>query len=88
MMQDTSIESFMDILPDLGSMQNMVYNVVKAYPGSSNLDISRIMQKPINSVTPRVKELRDKGLVVLSHYKTDRVTGRRMMCWMAAPIPC
>jgi len=81
MIQSTSLEAYYDLLPDLGSMQNMIFNVIKLYPGVSNLDISRILDKPINSITPRVKELRTLDLVVFSHYKKDRITNRRMMCW-------
>ena len=89
MIQETSIDSWVQLQPELGTMQNMVYNIIKIYPGSSNLDISRIIKKPINSVTPRVKELRDKGLVIKSHTKTDRITNRKVMCWTAVPMhPC
>ena len=55
--------------------------MIKTYPHSSNIDISRIIDKPINSITPRVLELRNKGLVIFSHYKKDRITKRRVMCW-------
>jgi Mn-dependent DtxR family transcriptional regulator len=79
--QDTSLEAYKILQPKLGSMQNMIYNFLKVYPGSSNLDISRMLQKPINSITPRVKELRCMGLVRFSHYKTDVITNRKVMCW-------
>ena len=81
MIQSTSLEAYKVLQPELGTMQNMIYNILKVYPNSSNLDISRITHKPINSVTPRIKELRDKGLVIFSNYKKDRVTKRRVMCW-------
>ena len=81
MIQETSLEAYSDIAPELGTMQNMVYNVLKVYPDSSNHDLSRILSKPINSVTPRVKELRDKGLVVCSGHKTDEITSKRVMTW-------
>jgi len=86
MIQNTSIDAWVELQPELGTMQNMIFNIIKIYPGSSNLDISRITDKPINSVTPRVKELRDRGLVILSHYKTDRITNRKVMCWTAVPM--
>lgn len=81
MIQSTSLEAYLEIQPELGSMQNMVYNLIKVYPGVSNIDISRMLRKPINSITPRVKELRDKGLVVCCGHKHDRITHRRMMKW-------
>lgn len=81
MIQDTSLDAYLGLLPELGSMQNMVFNLLKVYPDSSNHDISRLLCKPINSITPRVKELRDKGLVFFSSYKVDSITGKRVMCW-------
>ena len=86
MIQETSLEAYRALQPELGSMQNMIYNILKTYPGLSNLDISRIIKKPINSVTPRVNELRKMGLVILSHHKKDRITRRRVMCWK--PVYC
>jgi len=83
MMQETSIEAFYDLLPSLNEMHRLFYNLLKVYPGASNHDLSRISGKPINTVTPRVNELRKKGLVVFSHHKTDRITKRRVMCWIA-----
>jgi len=77
----TSIEAYHSLLPSLSSRQSLVYNVIKMYPGSSNLDLCRIMDIPINSVTPRVKELRELGLVVCIGTKQDRVTKRSCMVW-------
>ena len=84
MIQETSFEAFYDILPTLNERHTLFYNLLKLYPGCSNHDLSRISQLPINSVTPRVNELRKKGLVVFSHHKTDRITKRRVMCWVVA----
>jgi len=84
MIQETSIESYYDMLPHLNNMHNMFYNLLKVYPGCSNNDLSRISNHKINVVTPRVNELRKRGLVKFSHYKTDRITKRRVMCWVVA----
>ena len=81
MIQNTSLEAYKVLQPELGKMQVMIYNVLKVYPNSSNHDISEILDKPINSITPRVKELRDKGLVICTSHKTDPSTNRRVMCW-------
>jgi len=82
LIQETSLEAFESIQMELGERQRQFYNLIKLYPGVSNHDLSRIAQLPINSVTPRVNELRRKGLVVFSHYKQDRVTNRRVMTWV------
>ena len=72
MIQPTSLEAYNILKPQLGERQKQVYNVIKLYPGVCNLDIRRITSIPINSVTPRVKELREKGLVIQNGYKIDR----------------
>ena len=81
MIQDISLEAYEVLQPNLGKLQNMIYNVLQIYPDSSNHDLSQITKKPINTVTPRVKELRDKGLVICSGYKIDNITHKRVMCW-------
>ena len=81
MIQETSLEAFYDVKYKLGDMQRMILNIIKVYPGVSNKDISCICNLPINSVTPRVKELRAMGFVDFCRYKIDRRTGKRVMTW-------
>jgi len=81
MIQVTSLESFMEILPELGELQGIVYNAIKTYPGLSNREIANVIGKPINCVTPRVKELRNMGLVVNIGIKFDEYTNRNVMIW-------
>ena len=81
MIQETSLEAYQVLIPELGELQETVYNTIIEHPGMSNHDIARYLQWEINRVTPRVKELRDKGLVWFSHYKEDSLTSRRVMCW-------
>jgi len=81
MIQSTSLEAFYSIIGELGQRQQEIFNAIQKYKSVSNLDLSRLLQLPINSVTPRVKELRDKGLVVCNGYKIDRITNRRMKTW-------
>ena len=81
MIQQTSVEAYKSILPELGLMQQTVYDAIIEHPGMSNHDISRYLHIEINKITPRVKELRDYGLVSFSHYKKDAITNRRVMCW-------
>jgi len=87
MIQSTSLEAYYDIMPSLSKRQNMVYNIIKLYPGVSNLDISRILCVPINSITPRVYELRMYNLVKFSHKKRDRITGKSCRCWIIQENP-
>ena len=81
MIQDTSLEAYHSIEDELNSRQYQIWGMLKHYRSLSNLEISRILGIPINCVTPRVKELRNMGLVVFSHKKKDRITGRNVMVW-------
>jgi len=81
MIQETSLEAYKVLIPELGNLQETVYNCIIEHPGMSNHDIARYLGWEINRVTPRVKELRDKGLVIVSHHKTDGITSRRVICW-------
>ena len=81
MIQVTSLESFMEILPELGELQGIVYNTIKSHPGLSNREIANIIGKPINCVTPRVKELRNMNLVVNIGIKFDKYTNRNVLIW-------
>ena len=81
MIQPTSLEAYKILIPELGIRQQQIYDIITEHNHISNLDISRISKLPINSVTPRVKELRDKGLVIQCGFKRDHITQRKMMCW-------
>lgn len=81
MIQKTSLEAFEVLKPDLNHLQRVIYNVLKIYPDMSNHDLCFVTNKPINCITPRVKELRDKGLVVCSGSKKDEFTHKRVMVW-------
>lgn len=76
----------MVLKPDLNRLQNIVFDVIKRCPGVCNHEISVILCRPINTITPRVNELRKKGLVVFSHYKVDRNSNMRVMSWK--PVTC
>jgi len=82
--QPTSLEAYTEMLFELGERQQTILETIKQYPNVSNHDLARILQWEINTVTPRVKELRDMGYVMENGDKTDRLTGRRVMKWITA----
>ena len=81
MIQQTSIEAYKSIQPHLGQRQEIIYDTIQQHPNVSNHDLSRILGLEINTITPRVKELRDFGLIRYSMIKEDRITGKAVMCW-------
>jgi hypothetical protein len=80
MIRDTSIQSYRDVLGELSSRQQEVYDFIKAHGSVCNLDISDGLQKPINEVTPRVCELRTMKLVVEDGKRSCR-TGKKVYFW-------
>ena len=85
MIQETSLEAFYDVKTKLGDMQRMILNIIKTYPNVSNHEISNIIDKPINCITPRTKELRNMGFVTQGTVKIDRQTNKKVMTWVAVP---
>ena len=76
--QITSLKAYADVLETLGDRQIQVYKAIKDLRSANNLMIAERVGLPINSVTPRVKELRDLGVVRAHHKaycpKTQRLT--------------
>ena len=81
MIQKTSLEAYRILEPQLGFHQETVYTMIEQNPNCCNHDLSSLIGWEINRVTPRVKELRDKGLIICSGHKMDLSTNRRVMKW-------
>lgn len=62
--QVTSIISYYSILNELGRRQKEVLLCLKHYQPANNLMLAKALGLPINSVTGRMKELRDAGIVI------------------------
>lgn len=74
--QVTSVISFYEVLNTLGSRQLEVLKAIKLLQPCNNLQISQLLHLPINSITPRCKELRVKGIVIYHHTAACPITGR------------
>lgn len=83
--QQTSLEAYIEATkqPELGRKQQIVFDVIRSREGISNNEIAKILGWPINTVTPRTKELRSKGFVVGQYTRLCSVTGRRVIPWRA-----
>jgi len=78
----SQLEAYLDTRDD-GFLRSR-YGQILAKLGSdslSNTEIARRVGLPINCVTPRVKELREKGVLALAGWRCCGVTGRRVMVW-------
>lgn len=58
-----SIAAYSKIHDSLGKRQKIVYGVIQKHGPVTNLQISEILGWPINCVTGRTKELRDRKVV-------------------------
>jgi len=83
--QDTSLEAYEILKPNLGKKQRAVYNMLNMATltgyDMTNTELSKALHWPINCVTPRVYELRHYGLVKISRVRPCAVTKRRAMAW-------
>jgi DNA-binding MarR family transcriptional regulator len=74
--QITSYLAFEEVLMTLGDRQKLVLSAIKKIQPCSNLEISKYLNLPINTVTPRCQELRKKGLVVFYKSAQCKYTNR------------
>lgn len=75
-----------DVLPTLGERQQKVYEAfVKEEAGMTNTELSRRLGWPINTVTPRVYELRKLGVLRESTKRNCAITGRKAIEWVLIP---
>lgn len=81
--QQTSLFAFNQVRPHLGAKQAAVYRIIVTNPGIDNLGIAEKLHMPINSITPRVKELREMKRVKECGKHHSNVTGRLVMGWEA-----
>ena len=77
----TSYEALQTISSTLSRRQAEVLECLKIHGAMTNHEIARAMGREINTITPRILELRRKGLVSSGGSKID-VTGHRAMIWV------
>ena len=88
MIQQTSLEAYKAIIPELSDRQQEVFNVLVEHPGFSNRDVLYYLRTmnpkrkyEASGVYPRITELREKGIVDFHSYKKDLLTNKRVMTW-------
>lgn len=82
----TSIEAYEKIKPTIGKRQREVLELLMRVGALNNTEISQWLNLPVNRITPRVKELREKGLVEEA-YKAEGSYGMRVSYWKAKTKP-
>lgn len=83
MIQQTSLDAYISV--DLSKMQKKIYYFFFIYNELTNIELSQKSGIPINSVTPRVLELRKKGLIK-KKCKVITTSGRKAILWYRFPM--
>ena len=78
--QPTSAAAYAS-LQDLGERQTAVLSAIRTLQSACNQKIANYMGIPVNQVTGRVFELRDKGLVKEHRKAIWAPTGRNVIWW-------
>ena len=83
-MQITSMDSYAEIVRTLGIRQMLVLMCLQQNGPMCNREIAKKLHLPINSITPRVMELRQQQRVRWAGWKKhDEQTNRDVLVWEA-----
>jgi len=78
--------AYIDILDKLPHSRAIVYQVISEVGPVSNEDIADILNKRINCITGRVKELRELGLIAFAGKAKSKTTGKTISLWRAEKL--
>lgn len=81
MIQQTSLEAYKQISEDLKGRQLEVYKALKFLETANNTSLALYLRWPINRITPRIKELRDLGLVKQDSIRKCPYTKKNTIYW-------
>jgi len=77
----TSLLAYSEVLNDLCLRQAQVYGVIRKLKSCNNQMIANSLRLPINSITPRVNELRKLHIVMMDKKELCPWTGRLTVWW-------
>lgn len=80
-------KSFEEIQDSLGNLQKQVYEVIQNNEPVYSEKIAEIMNKYPHTVTPRVLELRELGLIEFAGTSKSKTTGKTVSLWKTAKPP-
>jgi hypothetical protein len=83
MIQDSSLRAYYDIQRTLHPRQKQVFIALSSVPDATNRELELLTGLRVNEITPRVKELREKGVVVQSCERRCKAskTSRLVIAW-------
>lgn len=73
-----SIEAYIDLKEsgEMGRSQKKIFDFIRSNPNCSYNDIARVLHLHHNTVTARIKELRNDGYIICCGSKIDPITGK------------
>lgn len=77
----TSLKAYADVLETLGERQMLVYRKLRELKHASNFKLSKELNLPINRIVPRIKELRDLGVVMQYKKEICPETNKLVIIW-------
>jgi DNA-binding MarR family transcriptional regulator len=78
--QQTSMMAYLtDVKPKLNQKQHAVYRAIEEYGPITNKQLAEAMDLPVNTITPRVLELRQKNHIISCYVAEDG--GRKAHYW-------
>jgi hypothetical protein len=81
MIQETSLRAYFDIQRTLNLRQKQVFVALSDVKNATNREIQQMTGIPINEVTPRIHELRERHVVVEAEHRKCRISGRTVIAW-------
>lgn len=81
-LRTTSLIAYAEAIENLASRQKQILKTIDKIEPCNNLMISRYTGFPINSVTPRVYELKKKGLIRELKIDVCPITKRRTIFYV------
>lgn len=78
-------KAFTEILPHLSERQQRVYDIIHRSGPCSTEAIAEILGVYPHTITPRVKELRELGLIELAGYSMSPRSRRTVCLWKVKP---
>ena len=72
-----------EVSQKIGKKQKIVMEIFEEYAPANltNSEVANLLHWPINTVTPRVYELRRKGKIAKDEHRRCGVTGRTVIAW-------
>lgn len=81
MIQQTTLNAYKEVKTSLGARQKIIYDCLKIMQPATNLMIAQRLGIPINYITPRMFELREKKLVGVAFQNKCKNSGRWAIYW-------